>query len=547
MAIPTIALVGRPNVGKSTLFNRLVGGRTAIVEDIPGVTRDRHYGEGELLGRRFIAIDTGGFEPKAEESMLVAMRAQAEIAIEEADAVIVLYDGKEGLVPADEEIARLLARTDKLAFHTVNKIDGPSHESRAAEFWATGVAELYSISAQHGSGVYDLMETVFEALPGDGKDLEDQSDDGLIRVAVIGKPNVGKSTLINRLLGEDRLLVSEIAGTTRDAIDTLVERPADPAALVEAEADLEAARATREAERELQETLDAEAGEARQEDSEDLVVHLPGGGGGWDENEDEASEAEASPPPPGVDVESAQWRPHTDLAAADRAVQEAERRAELAVQPSRYMVIDTAGIRRRKWIKTHLERVSIIQSFKSIDRAEVCLFLIDAKEGVTEQDAKLAGMIVDKGRACVILVNKWDAVDSKDSGTAGAFVHRLHDQLKFLRHAPVIFISALSGQRTHRILSEVDRVHRRMQHRVSTGQVNRFIAESVRIKQPPTLKGRRLKIYYGAQVAISPPTFLLWVNEPKNLHFSYRRFLLNRLRETWDFSGTPVRLILRRR
>jgi len=544
MELPTIALVGRPNVGKSTLFNRLVGGRTAIVEDYPGVTRDRHYGEAEILGRRFYVIDTGGFEPSADEGMLAAMRVQAEIAIEEADAVIALYDGREGLVTADQEIARRLARTDKLVFHTINKIDGPSHESKTAEFWEMGVDHLHSVSAQHGSGVYDLLEAVFAALPVDPLDLEAVVDEGLIRVAVVGKPNAGKSTLINRLLGEERLLVSDVPGTTRDAIDTLMERPADPADIQEARAELDAARADRDAEAHLRETLNEEVAS---EEHDDLVGHMRWEPASEEEGPEDDEEIEEAVAPPVVDVESSDWRPHTDVASADRAVEAAERRLELAEERRRYMVIDTAGIRRRKWVKTHLERVSIIQSFKSIDRAEVCLFLIDATAGVTEQDAKLAGMVVDKGRACVILVNKWDAVAEKDSTTAGAFVHRLHDQLKFLRHAPVIFISGLTGQRTHRIFSEIDRVHRRMQHRVPTGQVNRFIAASVRRKQPPSQKGRRLKIYYGSQVAIAPPTFLMWVNEPKYLHFSYRRFLLNQMRETWDFAGAPIRLLLRKR
>ena len=505
---PMVVIVGRPNVGKSTLFNRLVGGRGALVENRPGITRDRHYGDADVLGRALLVIDTGGFEPSATEGMLSAMRAQAEIAIDEADAVIVLHDGHEGVLPADQEIVRLMARSSKPVFHAVNKIDGQRHERLVPEFWEMGVESLYPISAQHGPGVLDLMEDVLSSLP-EEEDAEDAEPGraGAIRVAVIGKPNVGKSTLVNRLLGEDRLLVSDVPGTTRDAIDTWHERPPDPALLARAESDLAAL---------------IEADEPVPVDDDDDV-------------------------PSGVfDMEDRAWSAQGDPEALERAISDARDAVEAAREPRRYLFIDTAGIRRRKWVKTHIERASIIQAFKAIDRAEICLLLIDATQGVTDQDAKLAGLIQDKGRACVILVNKWDAVEGKTTDTAGAFIKDLHHNLQFVRHAPVVLISALSGQRVHRILGAVDHVNANNHRRVPTGALNRFVAGVVRRKQPPLHKNRRLRIYYCSQVAVAPPTFILSVNDPHAIHFSYKRYILNQLRDAWDFGGAPLRLILRK-
>ena len=514
MTKATIAVVGRPNVGKSTLFNRLVGRQAAIVQDMPGVTRDRHYAEGECLSVSYIAIDTGGFEPTSVEGMMGAMREQAEIAMAEADVIIALYDGRDGLLPVDTEISRILTRTNKPVFHVVNKIDGPKHDSMLAEFYAMGVNNLYALSAQHGIGYLDLMEEVLKALP-QGEDL-DAVDESVTRVAVIGKPNAGKSTLVNRMLGEERLLVSDIPGTTRDAIDTWLERPPNQEAIERAQKTLSDAEA-----RQVQ--LESE----RREQEED------------DEDEEAGLLLD-------VDIESSAW-----VAPDNDDLEEAINRAQLALdratRPRRYLLIDTAGIRRRKWIKTRLERVSIVQSFKSIDRSDVCLLLIDATKGATDQDAKLAGLIQAKGRPCVILVNKWDIYSDKTDRSAGEFVKKLRTDLPFVAYAPVVFISAETGQRTHRILGEVDRVRDAAQRRIPTGALNRFLATTVRHHQPPIHKGRRLRFYYGSQVAVAPPTFLFWVNDPDAVHFSYERFIHNRLREKWDFEGTPIKLIMRKR
>ena len=441
MSKPIIAIVGRPNVGKSTLFNRLVGKRNAIVEDMPGVTRDRQYAEGEVLDRRFVAIDTGGFDPDSEDRLLVAMREQAQQAIDEADIILVVFDGPAGLTPTDREIVRMMQRGGKPVHYAVNKIDGVRHDPLVAEFWEAGVAELWPISAQHGGGVYDLFEAIAEDFP-EGDD-EEEAVEGVTRVAVVGKPNAGKSTLLNKLLGEDRLIVSDIPGTTRDSIDTWLE-------------------------------VKNEAGETK-----------------------------------------------------------------------RYLMIDTAGVRRRKWVRTVVEKISIVRTFKSIDRAEVCLLVIDATEGITDQDQKIARLVSDKGRGCVILVNKWDAMPDKDDRTFGAFVREVHNDLGFISWAPVLSISALSGQRVHKIMALVDQCAANRKRRVGTSELNRFLEAVLQRHTPPVHKNKRLKIYYGTQVSVDPPIFVLWVNDSDALSPSYQRFLLNRLREEWDFEGTPVKLVAR--
>jgi GTP-binding protein len=509
---PVIALVGRPNVGKSTLFNRLVGRQTAIVEDIPGVTRDRNYGDGSISGEPYIVIDTGGFEPVTTDDMLKAMRLQAEIAIDEADVVVCVFDGREGCLPSDEEIVRLLQQSNKPIHHAVNKIDGARHDPLVAEFWSLGVPMIWPISAQHGGGVYELMEAVLEDFP-TFDEIDEETAKTSTSIAVIGKPNVGKSTLVNRLLGEERLVASPVPGTTRDSIDTWLELPSNDTAITmleqayaEESARVEAARLAREM--------------PEEESAADRGIILPDGPEVSDEEDEE-----------------------DDLVVLETLEQQIAR----ARLPRRYLLIDTAGVRRRKWVKTRLEKYSIVKSFKSIDRADVCLLLIDATAGVTEQDAKLAGLIQTKGRACIILVNKWDLVPNKTDKTAGEFVRQLRDDLQFISYAPVIFISALSGQRVHRIMSEVDRVSRNFNRRVSTSEVNKRLRQALDGHQPPTYRGKRLQIYYGSQISSAPPLFILSVNYRDALHFSYERYLHNQIRQNWDFEGTPIKIIYRDR
>ena len=440
MSKPILAIVGRPNVGKSTLFNRLVGRRNAIVEDTPGVTRDRQYGEGEVLNKKFVAVDTGGFEPESVDRLLVAMRGQAQIAIDEADVILVVFDGQSGLLPADREITRMIQRSGTPVHFAVNKIDGVRHDPLVAEFWELGVHDLWPISAQHGGGVYDLFEALAGDLP-DNTDEEVESD--VVKVAVVGKPNAGKSTLLNKLLGEDRVIVSDVPGTTRDSIDTALER---------------------------------------------------------------------------VDEEGVQHR---------------------------YIVIDTAGVRRRKWIRTAVEKISIVRTFKAIDRADVCLLVVDALEGITDQDQKIARLVSDKGRACVVLVNKWDAVPEKDDRTFGTLVKQLQYDLGFVGWAPILSISALSGQRVHKVMALVDQAAANRRKRIGTGELNRFLAQVLQQHTPPVHKNRRLKVYYGTQVASGPPIFVLWVNDSDALSPTYQRFLMNRMREQWDFEGTPIKVVAR--
>jgi len=444
--IPTIAIVGRPNVGKSTLFNRLTGRRGAIVENSPGVTRDRNYGEGEIQNRRVIIVDTGGFEPETDDQMLIAMREQAEIAMEEADVILCVFDGPTGPLPQDHDIVRLLERlrtnVHRPVFWVVNKIDGVRHEQHVPAFYELGVDELFPVSAQHSGGILDLVDAIAEALPPAAED-EEEAEPDVIKVAIVGRPNVGKSTLLNRLIGEQRMIVSNVPGTTRDSIDTRWER-------------------TRE----------------------------------------------------------------------DGTVQ-------------RYLLIDTAGVRRRKWIRTTVEKISIVRTFKSIDRAQVCLLVLDAHEGLSDQDARLAGLIADKGRACVILLNKWDALPDKDNATFGQHVKAVQDKLDFIKWAPIVTISGLTGQRTHKIMDEVDHAWQSFHRRVPTGELNRVFEQILHVHQPPVVKNRRLKLYYATQVQVAPPVFILWCNDPAGLHFSYKRFLVNRFREHWDFLGSPIKMTAR--
>jgi GTP-binding protein len=467
--------VGRPNVGKSTLFNRLTGSRKALVEDTPGVTRDRNYGDADWFGKRFVVIDTGGFDPDATEGMLPLMREQATLAIEEADFIVFVMNAREGLNPADQEIASILRQTDKPVFHVANKVEGLAVETQAAELYAIGAEHIHMLSAEHGTGLYDLLEEMTELMPAQEPEPEivpdvvadepsawDEEEDGdephpephvaspeevaaarvakeRTLVAVVGKPNVGKSSLINRLLGAPRLLASDVPGTTRDSIDT-----------------------------------------------------------------------------------------------------------ELDFEGRKYLLIDTAGIRRKKAISLRLEKFSIVKALQSIERCHVAVLVIDGTQGVTDQDAKIASTIVEKGRAAVIVVNKWDLVE-KDDATAGAFVHQLWEKMPFFQFAPVIFTSALTGQRVTRALELVDKARRSALYRIPTGPLNRFFDGVVKRHPPPLHKNHNVKLYYLRQVGIAPPTIVAACNTPQAIAPSYERYMVNQLRLAFDFEGTPIRLFFRGR
>ena len=435
---PVIAIIGRPNVGKSTLFNRLAGGSRAIVIDEPGVTRDRNYAECVWNDRPFTLIDTGGFEPASEVEIFVQMREQTKLAVEEADIIVFLMDARDGLTPADQEIAGMLRIADKTVYYVVNKVDGPRHEALAADFYRLGIDRLYPISAQHGPGVEELMDDMASVLPPaePAKDGEGER----IRIAVVGRPNVGKSSLVNRILGYERTIANPIPGTTRDAIDTPFSR-----------------------------------------------------------------------------------------------------------NGRNYLLIDTAGIRRKSRISLTLEKYTIVQAIKAIDRADVTLILIDAKEGISEQDVKIAGLAMERGSACVLVVNKWDLVEEKDNSTVGNYVEEIRFNSKFLEFAPIIFVSALSGQRVTKIFELVERVYAQYTRRVETGELNRKIREIIERNPPPGRQSRPHIFNYITQVAVKPPTFVLFVREPKDIHFSYERYLVNRIRENFGFEEVPIRLYFRKK
>lgn len=433
---PLVAIVGRANVGKSTLFNRLVRTRKAIVEDEPGVTRDRNYGEARWDGRSFTVIDTGGFEPVSQERLWVQIREQIQLAIEEADLIVALMDGKTGLTPADQEIVDLLRGRGKRVFWCVNKIDGPEHEDRVLDFHALGVDRILALSAAHGFGVKGLLDEIVSALP----EWTPEAEEGeRIKVAVVGRPNVGKSSWINRVLGQRRLLVDDRPGTTRDAIDTAFD-----------------------------------------------------------------------------------------------------------IGSRKYLLIDTAGIRRKKKISLRLEKYSVVEALKSLDRCDVAFFLLDPFEKVTEQDARIGGLICEKGRACVIAINKWDQVE-KNNATFAAYTREIRERLHHLSYAPIIFISALTGQRVRKALELIDEVARAHEKRVTTGRLNALLRQAVEKVPPPLHKGTRPKIYFMTQASIKPPTFVAFVNDPDSIHFSYERYLVNRIRETFGFEGTPIRMVFRPR
>jgi len=432
-----VAIVGRPNVGKSTFFNKMAGRRIAIVEDTPGVTRDRVYADCEWQNRKFTLIDTGGIDPNSDDPLLIQMRRQAEIAIETCDAILFFVDGKQGMTADDETVADLLRRSGKPVMLVVNKIDSVGRLNDVYDFYQLGIGDPIGISSVNLLNFGDLLEELMKLLPESDEDGEEKD---AVQIAVVGKPNVGKSSLVNRLLGEERVMVSDIAGTTRDAIDT------------------------------------------RFKDGDDEFV-----------------------------------------------------------------IIDTAGIRRKRSIEYQsLERFSVVRALAAIDRCDVAILLIDATEGVTEQDAKIAGYIDEQGKAAILCVNKWDALE-KETGTLEKYVKDVREELKFMAYAPVLFISALTGQRTNRVLDMVRSVYRQASRRITTGVLNDVMADAQAALQPPSTSGRRLKIYYATQQGVRPPTFVMFINDAELMHFSYERYLENQFRKAFGFEGTPLRFVLRER
>jgi GTPase len=434
---PLIAIIGRPNVGKSTLFNRLSEKNKAIVIDEPGATRDRNYADSTWYGKDFMLIDTGGFEPASAETILVQMREQARLAMEEADVIIFLMDGREGLTPSDREITNILRGVEKPVFFVVNKIDGPKQDAHAYEFYELGIETLYSISAQHGLGIHELMEDVALHLTSPAEEFP--VGEKRTKISVIGKPNVGKSSLINKILGYERTIVNPIPGTTRDAIDTPFE-----------------------------------------------------------------------------------------------------------LNGKKYLLVDTAGIRRKSRVTHVLEKYSIVQALKAINRCDIALLVIDAGEGMTEQDAKIAGLTAEKGIACVIVVNKWDVID-KDDSTVGNYVRDIKETTKFMDYAPIIFVSALTGQRVSKIFDVIEAVLIQYTKRVGTAEINRLVREVLASNPPARHQNKANTFGYVTQVSTAPPTFVFFVREPRAIHFSYRRYLTNRIREAFGFDQSPLRVIFRKK
>ena len=437
MARPVVAIVGRPNVGKSTLFNKLVGARLSIVDDKPGVTRDRIYGDCEWLGHRFLLVDTGGIEPRADDVILSQMRAQANIAIATADVIVLVTDLRSGVVATDQDVANMLQKSGKPVILCVNKCDSVgAPDPEFYEFYNLGMGDPIAVSAVHGHGTGDLLDACFQYFP--PEEEEDEEDD-VIKVAIIGKPNVGKSSLINRISGQERAIVSDIAGTTRDATDTRIEN-----------------------------------------------------------------------------------------------------------QYGKFTFIDTAGIRRKSKVTDAIEKYSIIRARTAVERANVCVIMIDATEGFTEQDSKVAGIALDQGKGCIVVVNKWDAVE-KDGNTMREYKEKLAVDFAFMKFAPFVFISAKTGQRVDRLFEQIAYVYAQSTMRISTGKLNEILGAATARVQPPTDKGKRLKIYYMTQASVCPPTFVFFVNNAQLFHFSYQRYLENQIREVFGLEGTPVRFIIRER
>ncbi|MBP3599673.1 MAG: ribosome biogenesis GTPase Der [Clostridia bacterium] len=437
MAKPVVAVVGRPNVGKSTLFNKIIGKRLSIVDDTPGVTRDRIYGDAEWLGRKLMLVDTGGIEPKTDDIILSSMRAQAQLAIDTASVIIFVTDIKSGVTAADEDISAMLRRSGKPIVLCVNKCDKIGEmPAEFYEFYNLGIGDPIAVSSVHGTGTGDLLDAVIENIP--IEEFEDEEED-IINVAVIGKPNAGKSSLINNIAGEERSIVSNIAGTTRDAIDTRIDRE-------------------------------------------------------------------------GV----------------------------------KYNFIDTAGLRRKSKVEDKIEKYSVLRAKMAVERADVCVIMIDGVDGFTEQDSKVAGLALDEGKACIIVVNKWDAVE-KDGTTMDSYRKNLMKDFSFMPYAPILFISAKTGQRVERLFELIKYVYEQNTMRISTGMLNDILADATARVQPPTDKGKRLKIYYMTQASTKPPTFVCFCNRADLFHFSYQRYLENQIRSTFGLEGTPVRFVIRER
>ena len=437
MSKPIVAIVGRPNVGKSTLFNQIGKRRVSIVDDMPGVTRDRIYMDAEWLNHTFTMIDTGGIEFEDDDHILKSMRQQALVAMEEADVIVFVVDGRAGLTTADEEVGRMLRNTKKPVILAVNKIDSPQLEAGVYEFYSLGLGEPMGIAASNSLGLGDLLDAVVAAFPeNDGEDKEEDE----ISIAVIGRPNVGKSSIVNALIGENRVIVSNVPGTTRDAIDT-----------------------------------------------------------------------------------------------------------HFVSDNIKFMLIDTAGMRRKGKIDEAIERYSVMRSLRAVDRADVVLMVINAEEGITEQDKKIAGYAHESGKGVIIVVNKWDVFPDKDDKSTLRFTEDLRDEIGFLQYAPVLYTSALTGQRIHRITELVKYVADQQSMRIQTSVLNELIRDAVSVNPPPSHRGKQLKIFFMTQADIQPPKFIIFVNDPELMHFSYMRFLENRLRESFGFEGTPLKLIVRGR
>ncbi len=437
MAKPLVAIVGRPNVGKSMLFNKLTGKRLSIVEDTPGVTRDRLYAEAEWRGRTFDLVDTGGIEPGTDDQILSFMREQAEIAISSATVIVFVCDIKTGMTAADQEVAGMLQRSGKPVVLAVNKMDSTGRtDPDIYEFYNLGLGDPYPVSAVHGHGTGDLLDACFQYFP---QEEEETEEDDVVKVAIIGKPNVGKSSLVNRILGQERVIVSDVAGTTRDAVDS-----------------------------------------------------------------------------------------------------------SFANETCKYRIIDTAGMRRKSKVDDRIEKFSVLRATMAIERSDVCLIMIDANEGVTEQDTKVAGLAHEAGKACIIVVNKWDAVE-KDDKTMKRMEENVRRDLSYMTYAPIHFISALTGQRVEKLFELIQSVVNQAAMRIPTGVLNSVLADAQARVQPPTDKGRRLKIYYMTQIGVKPPHFVIFCNDARLFHFSYQRYLENQIRNTFGLTGTPVRITIRQK